>query len=481
MSSPTEIELKLEAETLAPLADLALLAALPAERALLVSTYYDTPEGLLRARGYTLRIREQEGRLIQTVKAEGAAVAGLYVRPEWECPLKAPVPRLDAEAGPLRPLLDDAAQGALAPRFVSRVSRRSGLVTHQGATIEVALDEGESVAGPRRAPLCEVELELKAGAPDALFDLARRLNAAVPVRLGVRTKAERGYALGDPLPASHKAEPVRIGGDAREAFAAVAAACIRHFRLNETLLMAGGGAPALHQARVALRRLRSAFSLFKPLFADDATALRLKEDLKAMAAALGTVRNLDVLIARLGPTPPPALTTARQAALEAALRQLASPEARATLLDLAQWLALGAWRTAPANPERAGQDAARFAAAVLERRRKRLKKQGAHLAALDDEARHQVRIEGKKLRYAAEFFGGLFGGKKARRRLKAFLAAIEALQEELGELNDLATAPTVYADLGLPLPAEAPDRAAILARAEAAYDDLIDVKRFWRT
>jgi CHAD domain-containing protein len=44
----------------------------------------------------------------------------------------------------------------------------------------------------------------------------------------------------------------------------------------------------------------------------------------------------------------------------------------------------------------------------------------------------------KKLRYAAEFFAGAFPCKKSARRREAFVAALEQLQDALGDLNDIA-------------------------------------------
>src|SRR5262249_10887832 len=57
---------------------------------------------------------------------------------------------------------------------------------------------------------------------------------------------------------------------------------------------------------------------------------------------------------------------------------------------------------------------------------------------LDARSRHKLRIQAKKVRYASEFFGDLFGGKKASRRRAKFLSALERVQDCLGDLNDIA-------------------------------------------
>jgi len=266
----------------------------------------------------------------------------------------------------------------------------------------------------------------------------------------------------------------------REAFAGIARNCIRQFRQNEGGVMAIGGAGSIHQARVGLRRLRSAFSLFKPLLVGDPRAEPLSLELRWLAAELGEVRNLDVLIPRMPDDARGPLEAARERMLEHARVSLGSARTRLLMIDLAEWLTIGDWRVDPADPALAARLAPDFAADVLERHRRRIRKRGKHLAGLDDEHRHEVRIEGKKLRYAAEFFGSLYPGKKARRRHKAFLAAIEDLQDALGELNDLVTGPQVLAALGIQQHLPVPSKREWRAMREGAQDSLetlLDVKR----
>src|SRR3546814_11189111 len=102
-----------------------------------------------------------------------------------------------------------------------------------------------------------------------------------------------------------------------------------------------------------------------------------------------------------------------------------------------------------------------------------------------DLARHEVRKDAKKLRYASEFFTSLFDRKRERRRHKKFVAALEGVQDKLGALNDLATAPQLLEQLGL---ADDPNAARLLAggklkalleAAADAHHDPIDVKCVW--
>jgi inorganic triphosphatase YgiF len=481
-----EVELKLDLTEAAAEALQAsdLLPDAPDIRELL-AVYFDTPEQDLARAGISLRIRSAGEDRIQTVKADGAGSAGLFARSEWEVPVDGNDPILD-DSTPVKALLGKRTQH-IAPQFEVRVERRGWLLKEGKAEIEVVLDRGEVGAGEGAAPICELELELKAGSPAALFALARKIDALAPVRLGVLTKAERGYRLSEPQRPAFKAEPVllRVGATAAEAFQHIAHACIRQFRLNETALAVSRSPEALHQARVALRRLRSAFSIFKPLFAEDARAAALREELRWLAGTLGAARDLDVLLAR---APVGALSERIEEAREAAYGQveeaLGSPRARAAMLELAEWLADGSWLLAADTRDRRGEPVREFAMTTLRRFRKAVKRQGRNLKKLDDEARHDLRKSAKKLRYASEFFSALFEGRP--RRYRRFIAALEDLQDRLGALNDLAAAPEVMHSTGLSDDPEADallaggKRKALIGAAADAHETLVDRKRFWR-
>ena len=123
-----------------------------------------------------------------------------------------------------------------------------------------------------------------------------------------------------------------------------------------------------------------------------------------------------------------------------------------------------------------------FAAATLDRRFRQLRKRGAGIKLLDAEALHELRLAGKRLRYAAELFAPLWPGKPAKR----FLSRLAALQEALGLANDTHVARDLASGLGQPLEG-APGRAGswavglaegfALARGAGARRDAI---RAWR-
>ena len=482
MAVMQELELKLEFEPDDRPRLEAAIAPKPAPRAQqLVTTYFDTPGRDLLMAGFTLRVRQSGKRHVQTVKQTGPLAAGLFDRAEWEQPLAGTQPRLDGRSGPIVRAVGAGKLARIKPAFITDVRRRTFRIAGADSDIEVAVDGGEIRAGGLCERLSEIELEHRTGSIGQMFDLARRLNEAVPLRLGVRSKSERGYALNvEPPPLALKADPIRLDrdGDARDAFRAVAQSCIRHFRLNEALLSRSGDAEALHQARVALRRLRSALSIFGPLLGDDGKMALLRAELRWLAAELGEVRNLDVLIGHLDGEARDQLSTARMRTLAHVQAELASARTRLLMIDLAEWLAVGPWHAGPDDPAKADKDAKHFAGERLGALWKRLEHDGKNLAALGDAQRHKVRIEAKKLRYAAEFFTSLYESDKARKRYRRFIKRLGDLQNLLGTLNDRAIGQRVAARHGIDIPGPKKGR-RLHAGAQRAHDTLLRTRRFW--
>ena len=482
--APDEIELKLEidADAVDRLDTAEILRNITPTIVHQVSAYFDTPDQALRTAGLSLRVRTTDGRHVQTTKATRGATAGLFARQEWEHDIAGPDPELDA-GSPIHTLAAPGTLERIKPAFTVAITRRQWVIVHDGATVELVADTGFVTAGDRETPVSELELELKGGSPTAIFALARALGGKIPLRLGVLSKAERGYRLIGPATLDAvKAEKLHLAADTStaEAFAQIVGTCLRHFRLNETILRRSPDPEALHQTRVALRRLRSALSIFKPVVADDRFAY-LASELKWLAGSLGPARDLDVLRERLGEATNLALLVARDEAYTVALDALDSRRTRDLMLDLVEWTALGDWRSQPLDPEAVHAPAAIFASGVIGKLRRRMKRRGRDLDHLDDEARHEVRITAKKLRYATGFFQSLYPHKPSRRRFKAFSKHLQALQDHLGNLNDLATAPALMERYGLDQHASLPavEREQILSDATEAYERLMDAKRFW--
>lgn len=527
--NPREIELKLEAEP----GSIDLLKAHPlihagrARTEQLKAVYFDTDDLALRAAGVSLRIRSSDGASVQTIKAArgpGRSPGRLVLdRSEWDHPVAAGALDFSVAKGTaLEPLAaDDAMRTAIRPRFTVEVERTAVIVERDGSSLELALDSGTvrvpsgrrearaapgggerhpAEAGPLvEAPLAEVELELKHGDPAALFRVAASLAETTPLRLSFKSKSERGYELltgARPKPA--KAEPLRIPPalTSGAAFQAIARSCLRQYVGNEAVLRVAKDPDAVHQMRVALRRLRAAVTLFKDALADgERDAVR--GDLKALASALGPARDLDVFIdktlrpaeARHAGDPDfAALMTdyerRRDEAYARALAALRSGEFARAILRAAAWIEAGDWLGSRDKTLRAARDRpiAAHAAAELDRRWRKVRRRSRGLRRLAPEARHEVRIEIKKLRYAAEFFASLFEEAGGVKRRKTALATLATLQETLGDLNDIAVGEEEAATGALAaLQSEQAARVGpLLAEARNAVRRFRDLEPFWR-
>lgn len=233
-----------------------------------------------------------------------------------------------------------------------------------------------------------------------------------------------------------------------EAVVEILSSSLDHFVANWPALRESSDPEAVHQMRVALRRLRAALGLLKravPCLEFETAAARAK----TIATTLGEARDWDVFRESLEAGPRgqlndepsfyallDAVELRRAQAHEIARGVVAEKATKQFVADLRRALMSKAWRGdgRRTGNRRSAQD---FAAKALDRLHRRAVKKCKGLAALAPEERHQARIALKKTRYAAEFFERLFG---ARRRARTYLRAIGKIQEYLGADNDMATA-----------------------------------------
>lgn len=457
-----EVELKFQVPEPALAAVRRAVATASAERQRLEAVYVDTDDRALSKAGLALRLRREGARWVQTLKGRGDGLAG---RLEHECPLadSTEMPAIDParhEGTDVGALLWEALAGqgaaALRPVYRTDVLRTKRVLRVGGARIELALDEGELRAGELRAPVRELEFELLAGSPRALAATAARWALRHGLWWDVRTKSERGFRLArlaaeatpgpDTVPATGAAA-VRFAVQARpaEALAAAVQASLRQVLPNLAEIAGGSGQPEhLHQLRVGLRRLRTVLRLFGP-WAPTAglreEALRLEAALRGPFAALGAARDGDVLAGGLWPRlhaagAPPWQPPVAPASAESAVcpqRILAAPEPSTLLLGCLA-LAADAAQVAPEMPLEA--DASLAAATVLDGAWRAVRRDACGFAEAGDEQRHRLRRRLKRARYAFEALAPLFGGKSARRWLKAVRSALDAL----GAFNDTVVA-----------------------------------------
>lgn len=497
---------------------LSRLAAGKAASESLHSIYYDTADRALKAGGIALRLRRKGRRWVQTVKAGKSLRSGLSSATEAESP--AQDGRLDLEGVPdarVREAVKRRLDGTTPqPVCETRIRRtRRDLVMPDGARIELAIDVGEVRAGGRAAPWREAELELKAGAPAALYEAARLLFPEGGLEFSNLSKAQRGYLLAEqgriaPPPAPRKAEPVRLvrGLSAEEAATAILRECLDQVAANMLAIGQTDDPEGPHQLRVGLRRLRAAFAVFRPVIGRAALA-PLEDGARWLGQEVGRLRDLDVVLGDI--VAPEAkrhaaahdADAAAFAALAGALAAAGDAErarlraalkcarAHAFLLDLAAFVETRGWvRAGDAGQAGAlARPVAVLAESALAHSWKRTQKRARGIATLTIEERHELRKALKRLRYTVEFFAPLYPAKT----VKPFLAHLKDLQDLFGDLNDVAVAEGLFARADAPAAGDARAARAIglvigarRERAERAWDSaraawaaLRDTPRFW--
>lgn len=205
MNKETEIKLRVSRETLAALRDHPLLKKRNKsgwEQRELFNQYFDTPSRDLAAAKVALRLRRDGKQVIQTLKTRGQSVAGLSERNEWDWYLskaKLDLKKLDDSCWPAA--LAELDKKQLVPIFTTDfVREKAEIAWGRGkakVVIEAALDLGKVIAGEGEEEICELELELRQGEPDALLELAAELAADLALMPCDISKAERGYRLFD--------------------------------------------------------------------------------------------------------------------------------------------------------------------------------------------------------------------------------------------------------------------------------------------
>lgn len=506
----TELKLRIPPEALTRLMQHRLLRRFGdggSMRRRLISTYYDTPDfQLMRAR-VALRVREDGKRRIQTVKCAPTVEDGVNVRREWERDVDADRPMLKGVGDKtLRKLLGAGrVRDRLAPQFVTDIQRSTFPLKIGDANVELAVDVGEIKANDRSVPICEVEFELKSGSLAGVYKIARELHKSIGFSLEPLSKAERGFALVTRKPPKpRRAEKLKLDDDCTiaEAFVRVGRSCLLHLRANEPVVRAGQSAEAVHQVRVAVRRLRSALTAFRTIL-PTAQRRRISHDLRWIAHQLGNAREWDVFndevltavhdplrADRILTTFTEAAHAAQADAYGAVMKTIASARYTEALLGFEAWLEGGEWLAALGKDRNA--PARDFARSALKKLHRRLHKLGDGIAELEEAELHELRIRAKKLRYAAEFFRSLFPGRET----KAFIKALSEIQDRLGSLNDGAMVKHRLAELKKRKPALDP---AVLAQASSiivewnagriagdlkklpeAWTQFSDVRPFWK-
>ena len=272
------------------------------------------------------------------------------------------------------------------------------------------------------------------------------------------------------------------------ALRAIAGSCRTDLAKYRDIVLQSRRPIGIHQARVALRRLRAAFSVFRSAV-DGPEVRALSAEAKWLASECGPARDLHVFLTESVVDVPPVVKKvgARLAASHLERARAALGSARYEAFD--QRLAAFAAEPAPAEV-RGGLRLDEFGRHVLDSRHAKVIRRGRLFARLSEEQLHQLRIGIKKLRYAATYLSPAFASPAA----KPYIEATVRLQGALGALNDRATAARMLADIATasrPSEDTAPFLKVLARQAasgekrrrrklERAWKEFRKVERFWR-
>lgn len=436
-------------------------------------TYLDTADRRIWQAGYAFRCREQTGGVLMTLKALAGGAGVIRRREELEVALPAAQPLAQWPPCPARDRLQELiGEHAVTPLFDFRQTRNARMLTTAGRTVaELSLDEVRLQAPGREETFFVLEIELTAAGSEAeLAVIVESLQSAWGLQPDPRSKLERAQAFfGVELPPPDAPLPEALilpatpGIKADDTMAEAARKTfLFHFRqllVHEPGTRRGEDIEALHDMRVATRRMRVAVRVFAKYLDSEATR-SFKAELKRAGGVLGAARDLDVFwekAARYQGTFPegerPDLSPLR-AAWEAARRR--AQEQMLSYLDGSSYQhfkeAFGAYLQTPwpdVSPSLNGKGEpiphrVRHVAPAL------ITRCLADLRAYDEwfqvpdvplQRYHRLRITSKRLRYTLEYFREVLGPGA-----QALINEIKQLQDHLGDLQDAVVAGNILRD-----------------------------------
>ena len=469
------------------------------------TTCYDTPDGDLALSGISLRLRNEGGQLVQAVKASRAGGTSIR-RDEVETQLtktaEFPARSGDREFDKILQQVSDK----LMPIARTVTDRWTALVTFKRSQIELAVDLGRaeswSPTGVHfQAPLAELELELKDGVHEDVFNLGRLIARNGAFRLCAKSKLETALALTEG--GSFRIEPPAkitaisdepVGDVLQRVLGAIA---MRLASLQAPLIEARR-VEGVHQMRVALRRLRAVERVFRPHIQSRHVA-DLAASARVFTRQMAPARDWDVFIEETMSTSlesgyAPACNSHLNVAAQAkraegwadAVAAISDPAFTLFLIDLMEASVRTPWRKKARNG--LALPVHEFAPRVLDRALKKAVKTAKRIRPGHIEDLHQLRIALKKLRYPVQMFRTIY--PKDQRR--DYMAALAALQQNFGVVNDAVVAQSLANEAaegngddamraaGFVCGYKAAEAEAAASKIETAWATFVAMKPFWR-
>lgn len=270
----------------------------------LQAKYYDTPDRLLAKNGMALRLRKENDLWVQTFKAAGQSHLH-RVEEEVFLGKCEQDPELNLNLYKDNKAVTDLITEALGTeveklslQFETDVQRTYHVFEADDTAIEVCLDDGVVKTATTQSKICEVEFELKQGAVKTLIQFAQQWINRYELWLDVRSKAERGnlLALGKAVSPAVHAKNLSLDKNisAEQALKKIVENCLGQFLPNMAAIADNvAEAEHIHQARVSLRRLRSALHHFSG-WSDDLNPA-WEEQIAALFRKLGNTRDVDAI------------------------------------------------------------------------------------------------------------------------------------------------------------------------------------------
>ncbi|EPG40919.1 CYTH and CHAD domain-containing protein [Acinetobacter colistiniresistens] len=438
-----EIELKFQLPESKKKSVLQLLNKQKAQKIHLQAKYYDTADRLLAKNYVAIRLRQEGEHWVQTFKAasknhlqrieEDIYLGKCTKEPELDLSLYKHNQTVQTV---LRDVLGDS-PAELLLQFQTDVQRTFHVFEFAGSHIEVCLDDGEIRTPTDQAKICEVEFELKQGSAQSLIDFAKTWVDKYQLWLDVRSKAERGnlLAIGKRVSPATKAKSLILDTDIRaeQALKLIIENTLNHILPNAAAIADGvAEADHIHQARVGLRRLRSALKHFSNWSAHIDPAW--ESQLADIFRALGQSRDYDAIQDSVIPLvkevcdfdfPFPAKVDSNIAQL---LSHIQTTQLFLSLFSFTY------------SEHQSKSKLSKQAAKSLSKLYQKILKDASQFSKLEVEQQHRTRKRVKQLRYCIDFISALYPEKQVQQ----FLNKLQPIQEYLGFYNDLFVAEQIF-------------------------------------
>lgn len=439
---------------------------------LLRAMYFDTPQRHLVRQKVALRLRLENDQWVQTLKLSGGDSS--LTRIELNHLRPSPVLDLTVYTGtPAESIIVNLGIH-LAVTYEVHVLRLMRQSRTPSGIVEIAYDTGFIRSGELELPLCEVEFELKRGQIGALFSMAAKWQRDHGLVMDARSKSERGDLLAQMglklaaltqtqgvsdvvnakakqiesywAPRNAKAVKLMPGMSTEQALRVVMAECLDQIVRNAAVLAEIDTqgiyhldtTEHVHQLRVGIRRMRTAWSLFNGLCTLPPEAQR--SEVRKHFGRLGGSRDNQVLFNDLLPAlqaaGQPALVFETPAIADDASEVTKDPLFQSWLLNMCEFVNTAPLSLPPAVEGPTTPRVKKMLLSKLDKWHRKIVRDGVQFAMLEIQARHDLRKRVKKLRYAMQFTDALLPEKA----LSAYLKALSQVQNILGDMNDLYNA-----------------------------------------